>query len=98
MSYSFEFAASTKGDAKARVAAELDTVVAAQPVHVKDRNAALAAAHAFIDLLVDDDTKDIRVSMHGSVCYSWAPDVDAAAVPLNNASVGISAWHIPKAA
>jgi hypothetical protein len=97
MSYSFEFSVATKEIAKTRVAAELDTVVAAQPVHVKDRSAALAAAHAFIDLLVDDGTKDIRVSMHGSVGYSWAPDVDAAAVPLTNASIGISAWHIPKA-
>jgi hypothetical protein len=98
MSYSFDFTVATKSDAKKRVATEIDEVVRVQTVHAQDRGAALAAAHAFIDLLADDDTKDVRVSMHGSVSYPWSADMDAEAVSLSQTSVGISAWHVPKAA
>lgn len=98
MSYSFDFTVATKADAKERVAAELDEVVRFQPVHAQDRTPALAAAHAFIDLLTDDETKDIRVNVHGSVSYPWSEDMDAASVPLSQASIGVSAWHVPKAA
>lgn len=98
MSYSFDFTVATKVDAKERVAAELDEVVRVQPVHAQDRTPALVAAHAFIDLLADDETKDIRVNVHGSVSFPWAADMDAATVVLTQASVGVSAWHVPKAA
>ena len=67
-----------------------------QPVHARDRDAALAAAHTLIDLLVDDDSKDIRVNVHGSVSYPWTEDMDAAVVALTQASVGVSAWNVPK--
>jgi hypothetical protein len=72
MSYSIGFTVATKAIAKERVIAEMDNVVAQQPVHVKDQASAVAAAHAFIDLLADDDTKDIQVIMHGSAGYFWA--------------------------
>ena len=97
MSYSFDFTVATKAEAKERVTTELVTVVSVQPVHAQDRDAALAAAHTFIDMLADDDTKDIRVNVHGSVSYPWSEDMDASAAPLSQASVGVSAWHVPKA-
>ncbi|CAN7648724.1 hypothetical protein [Paraburkholderia terricola] len=97
MSYSFDFAVATKAEAKERVATELAAVVSVQPVHARDRDAALAAANTFIDMLSDDDTKDIRVNVHGSVSYPWSADMDVEAVPLSQASVGVSAWHVPKA-
>jgi hypothetical protein len=99
MSYSFDFTVATKAGAKARVAAELDEVVRVQPAHAQDRSAALAAAHAYIDLLADDDTKYIRVNVNGSV--SWPHDADDPYgqnnPPLSNASVGVTVWHVPKA-
>jgi hypothetical protein len=98
MSYSFDFTVATKAEAKDRVATEFDTIVSVQPVHKRDRNAALAATHTFIDMLADNDTKDIRVNVHGSVSYPWSADMDAEAAPLSQASVGVSAWHVPKAA
>jgi len=95
MSYSFDFAVATKEAAKTRVAAELDHIVTQQPAHAKDRAAAQAAANAVIDLLNDDDTMDIRVSMHGSV--GWKMNLsDGDQYPLTQASVGVNAWHIPK--
>lgn len=98
MSYSFEFAVATKAEAKERVAAELAGVVNFQPAHAQDRAAALAAAHAFIDLLADDDTKDIRVNVHGSVGWNHNPDDPyGEKSPLTHASVGVGAWHVPKA-
>jgi hypothetical protein len=95
MSYSFDFAAPSKDEAKARVASELDSIVAQQPAHAKDRAAAQAAANAVIDLIADDDAMDIRVSMHGSV--GWRTSLsDGDQYPLTQASVGVNAWHIPK--
>lgn len=98
MSYSFDFTVSTKEEAKARVASELDQVISTQPVHAKDRDAALATAVAFIDLLNDDDTKDVRVNVHGSVGWTYDPGDPSGESnpPLNNASVGVTAWHVPK--
>lgn len=100
MSYSFDFAVATKAAAKERVATELAEVVRIQPAHGQDRDAALAAAHAFIDLLSDDDSKDIRVNVHGSVMWNHNPDDPYGAnnPPLTHASVSASAWHVPKAA
>jgi hypothetical protein len=99
MSFSFDFTAPTKDEAKARATAELDEVVRVQPAHAQDRAAALAAAHAFIDLLADDDSKDVRVNVHGSVGWNHNPDDPYGAnnPPLTHASVGASAWHVAKA-
>ncbi|ARL25477.1 hypothetical protein BOC55_35275 [Burkholderia pseudomallei] len=91
MSYSFGFTAHTKDDAKARVVSEFEEVVRVQPVHAKDQSAAVAAAHAFIDGLHDDDACDINVSISGSL--SWvAPE----AITGMNLSVGV--YYVPRAA
>jgi len=70
MSYSFTVRAASKAEAKDKVTADLDKVVAAQPDHAKDRDASQAAAHAFIDMLVDDATRDVVVAVNGWL--SWA--------------------------
>lgn len=70
MSYSFSISADSKADARAKVRAELDKVVASQPVHAADKAAAEYAAEAFIGLLVAPvEGERICVSMHGSL--SW---------------------------
>lgn len=100
MSYSIGFTVTTKAEAKAHVITEMDEVVRLQPCHTRDKAAAVAAAHAFIDILADDPTKDVQVSMHGSVSYQWSegdPTGEKDSTPFSNASVGITAWHVPKA-
>lgn len=72
MSYSFRVQAATKFDVKALIDAEFDKVVASQAVHAKDRDAAQAAAEAFVDVLDDDEEKDVSVSVAGSLAGNWA--------------------------
>lgn len=85
MSYSFSADGADKTAAKAAVAAEMAQVVASQPVHAKDAPAALEAANKFVDLLQDDPTMDVHVSMHGSV--GWRADGE-----FTSTGVGISAY------
>lgn len=99
MSYSFQFVAPTKDEAKIKVVAEFENVVAQQPIHARDQAAAIAAAHAFIDLLDDAEGKYIQVACHGSVSY-YSGSSDAAAlaqVPLSGAAGSVSAYLVTAA-
>lgn len=71
MSYSFSLRAGSKALAKAAVAAKLDEAISFQKCHERDRAQALATADAFIDLLPDDESKDVAVSMSGSLMGKW---------------------------
>lgn len=51
MSYSFAITGASKAEAAAKVASEFDQVVANQPSHATDKDGAVAAANAFINLL-----------------------------------------------
>lgn len=85
MSYSFSVRASSKAEAKDKIAAELDTVVTGQPVHAADRKAAQAAAEAFVDLLVDPvEGQLVNVSVSGSL--GWR-DPDGKEFTSSNVSV-----------
>jgi hypothetical protein len=99
MSYSFNGRAATKTAAKEFVAAELAKVISSQPIHVRDRDQAQAAANAFIDLVEDDDTKDVSVSVNGSVGWnlSLAPGAESSH-PLTAAAVSVSAYLVAKEA
>lgn len=92
MSYSFTVRAATKAEAKERVAAELEKVVASQSCHAADKAQAQAVADSFIDVLPDDDSKDVLVSMNGYVSGNWEGStitrITSASV---NVSVGLSA-------
>ena len=74
MSYSFGITASTKDEAKAKVAEEFEAILAYQPTHAKDKAQALANADAAIDILRDDVTLDIRVACYGSLIWHADPD------------------------
>jgi len=95
MSYSFGFKAANKADAKAKIAAELDKVVAMQGVHSKDRVQAEAAGTAFVDLLDDDDSKDVSVSMSGSLSGNWSGND---LTSFTGANVSVSAGLVAKEA
>lgn len=93
MSYSFGVIAESKADAKARVHAEFDKVVAGQPEHAADRPAAEQAVGALIDCLEDSDVvqraKSVNVTVSGSLSGKWENGgiVSVQAAQLN---VGVS--------
>jgi hypothetical protein len=90
MSYSFSVTAAGKVAAKAALAAKFDEVVAAQPIHARDREAAIANGNAAIDLLVDDAALHIAVSMNGYV--GWRENLtEAGDNDLTAASISASA-------
>lgn len=90
MSYSFSVIAANKAAAKSAVAAKFDEVVATQPIHARDRAAALGNANAAIDLLVDDATLHVSVSVNGYV--GWRdPLTEAADNALVGATISASA-------
>lgn len=96
MSYSFDFTAPSKAEAKHRVTRELKNIADQQPSHHKDHHATVVAAHAFIDMLADDPAMDVQVHVHGSVGWHWESDDPHALGPnarFTNASVAVSAWH-----
>jgi len=93
MSYSFSVRGVDKGHTKDHVAAELLRVVATQPMHHRDSQLALAAATAFIDLLHDDATKDISVTVSGSLSWNGqSPDEE-----ITHGNVSVSVGLMPKA-
>lgn len=82
MSYSASVTAANKSEAKAAVVAKLDEIVSAQSIHARDRDAA-------IDLLIDDDTMHVTVTMNGSV--GWRePLTEAMDDDLTSASISAS--------
>jgi hypothetical protein len=92
MSYSFSLKAVSKSAAKSAVAAEFDKVIESQPIHARDKEAALASAGAVIDLLADGDPRNIAVSVNGSL--GWVETLrDDASNPLQSASVSVSAYY-----
>lgn len=93
MSYSFSIRAATKAAAIAAAAVKLDEVVAQQPVHKVDRDQALAAVEAFVNILPDDEARDVSLSVHGSVGWMGSTDGEHS---ICNASVGVSAGLAPK--
>ena len=88
MSYSFGVRAANKAAAKQAVREKFDQVALQQTCHERDKAQAIAAADAFIDLVVDDDSKDVVVSMSGSLMGQWS---DSDVVRIENAAVSVSA-------
>lgn len=89
MSYSFSVTAASKADAIAKVEAEFAQVAANQPTHAKDKDAAVAVAKAFVDLLVDPaESEVVYVTMYGRL--GWRGESDVAIFTSGNVSVGAS--------
>lgn len=93
MSYSFNVQAATKAAAKEAVVAKFGEVVASQPIHARDKDAATANANAVIDLLADGDDRTITVSVNGYVGWQEALRDDASN-PLQSASISTSASYV----
>lgn len=76
MSYSFTVTADTKAEATGKIREQFDAVVAAQPSHAADKEAAVIAAQTLVRLLAEPDhSNEIYVSMNGSLGWRHdAPD------------------------
>lgn len=70
MSYSFTLRAPSRDELNELIEAKFDEIVAGQPVHAADREAAQNAAEAFVTALPDTDGKDFSVTVSGSVSWS----------------------------
>lgn len=98
MSYSFTVTADTKEAVMAKVRAELDAVGMQQPAHSLDIDKGFEAACSFVGMLAEVDPKEhhITVSLHGSVGWQYdAANPTGVGAPLNQVSIGCSAWHVP---
>ena len=92
MSYSIAIKASTKDEAKQKIAEQFDKVVENQLSHADDKSAALAAVNAFIDILTDvPPGHHISVSMNGSLSWNEPQKYTSASVGVN-ASVVDNRW------
>jgi hypothetical protein len=73
MSYSFTVKTDSKEDAIKKVAEEFDNVVAGQPTHAADREAAVNAAKALVGVILDPkEGEEVHVHVNGSL--SWHHD------------------------
>lgn len=89
MSYSFSVRAVTREEVMAKVTAEFDKVVEAQPIHKADRAQAQSAAEMFLGVVPDAaESEDYSVYVSGSV--SWNN------VGVTSASVHVSASVLTK--
>ena len=96
MSYSFSVTADTMDDATRQIREQFDAVVAAQPSHAADKEAAVVAAQTLVRLLdVSGDGEEIYVSMSGSL--GWNHDNHDNPEKFIHASVTINASMRAKA-
>lgn len=83
MSYSFQAKGATKAEAVAAVVVEMDKVVAQQPIHAADKEQAVTAATAFVNLLPDDDTKNVLVSVSGWLQWEGENNITGTSFSVN---------------
>lgn len=83
MSYSFSVVGASKAEARERVEAKFAEIVAQQPVHAADHQAALAVANAFIDVLADPtEEHTVSFTAYGSLSYGTASGIYGANVSV----------------
>lgn len=97
MSYSASVKAKTKAEAKGAVVEKFNEIVAGQPVHQADRDAAQSAVKAFIDTLTEPgDEQQISVSFSGSL--SWREEGVFTGAGMNVSASLIAADPVPQPA
>lgn len=93
MSYSIGVRAPTIAAALAALAVKFDTdVVAHQPPHAKDKDAALATAEAMTKLLGEQPAgMEVFLSLNGSL--GWRGMVQGGDIHITSAGVGATAYY-----
>lgn len=78
MSFSFNFTAASRDEAKAKARAEMDKVVQQQPIHRNDQRLVLSAVDAYVDLCPEPkDGQVVNLNVSGSVTWSGPMNPDA---------------------
>jgi hypothetical protein len=90
MSYSISARGDTKDAALKSVHDQLHNMVGQQPIHSKDLDHAIRAARSMVDVLDDDDTKDVRVSVSGSLAWNGKEGYEK--ITSANVSVSAGLW------
>lgn len=94
MSYSISAKGATKIIVLALLAAKFDQVIEAQPIHEKDKKAALATAEAMVNQLADDPDQDVRVNLNGYLSWQGTDDNVTIISSSVNASAHLAAREI----
>jgi hypothetical protein len=95
MSYSFTVFAANKEEARAKVAAEFDSVEQQQPVHRADRAQAEATASSFIDLC-EEPAEDQELSVRVAGSINW--DGSEVNARLRGAGISVTVGILAKRA
>jgi hypothetical protein len=74
MSYSISARGATKIIVLALLAAKFDQIIEAQPIHEKDKKAALGTAEAMVNQLADDPEQDVQVNLNGYLSWQGTED------------------------
>lgn len=88
MSFSFQVRGATKQEVMDLVTAKLTEICKIQADHKLDSGPVLGAVEEFVELLVDDPSKDIQVAVRGSLWNST--------VGIVQTGVGIDAQLVTK--
>lgn len=67
MSFSFSLRAATRSSILEHLSAQLDALVAAQPIHASDREVVEATTEAVLGLVPEADGRDYSVTVSGSI-------------------------------
>lgn len=93
MSFSFSVRGATLALALAAVAAELDKVVAQQPVHAADREQIGKVVESHSALLTEDSSRDVVIYVSGSIGGNF-PEGEPHAITF--ADVSVSAHYVQR--
>ena len=74
MSYSFYIRAESKDEARRLVGLEFDRIIASMPQFTSERERAESTVDVYLDVLADDDTRDVCVHMSGYVSRNGSDD------------------------
>jgi hypothetical protein len=97
MSYSFNVRGATVALAVATIAPKFDEVVSSQPVHAKDRDAAVAAGTALAGLVSEPgEGQEVSISVNGSLQWSVAVGVGEVPDEFTGASLSVQAGLVAK--
>jgi hypothetical protein len=97
MSYSFNVKGATPAVALELAAAEMAKVVASQPCHAQDQAQALAAAKAVMEPLITDDSKDVSLSVTGSVTWGPPYTIEPGKEKIVACTISVAASLVPRA-
>lgn len=93
MSYSFNVKAASKAEAKAAAVAKVEEIVFQQGIHSRDREAIISNINLAVDLLQDDDSRDVSITANGYLSFGGGSNEEA---PISQVSISAGAGLVPR--